>query len=145
MILQSAVKSPPPTADCARFTLVFAMIRYVAGNGKADEIEMADVDSAIAVTEWHKGEAARVFGMLEEDGETRERRRLVQMIEAEGGSVSARDWQRKRSHRSADDAKAELDDLVRNGFGSLEQPLQEGRGAPKSPVFRLNAESDTDK
>lgn len=132
-------------AYCARFALVFALIRQVIDHGDNESISVEDVEAAITLVEWHKGEARRVHGMLNEDEDARERRRLAQIIQAHAGEVSVRDWQRKRSHGSADAAKAELDELALAGYGVLETPPQRGRGAPKSPRFRLHAIADTDE
>jgi hypothetical protein len=56
-----------------------------------------------------------------------------------GGSVSVREWQRTRSHANAEDAVAELDQLVAAGEGEWIMKAPGTRGGRPSRRFVLGA------
>ena len=122
---------------CARLALILQMIRQQSGEADGDQIDEASVDAAIMLTAWHKAEAQRVYAMLAEDEEGRERRRLVEMVEHRGGKVSVRDWQRGRSYRTAKDAKAELEAMVAAGLGQWKEIASGSKGGRPSKQFVL--------
>ncbi|MEE8154390.1 MAG: DUF3987 domain-containing protein [Phycisphaerales bacterium] len=132
-------------AVAARFALVIHLTRWAAG----EQVDPGTVDAdsmrrAITLARWHTCEAERVYTMLGESEEDRDRRRLVELIERRGGSVTVRDWQRARSHQTSADAEAELKTLESGGYGTLRPAPQTGRGRP-SKVFTLHPDvADTD-
>ena len=122
---------------CARLALIVQMVRRVAGETSGDEIDAKSVDAAVTLIEWHKGEAKRVYAMLAEDEDSREQRRLVELIRNRGGRVTVREWQRARSLRTAEDAEAELNGLVDAELGSWSDPAPSPRGGRPSKRFVL--------
>lgn len=132
---------------CARLALQIHCVRCVASDSTVNDpsrIDVSSVESAIVLTEWFKHEARRVYAALAEGDEGRERRRLVELIKRKGGSVTVRDWHRTRSHRTADDAEAELMTLKKAGLGDWEQTEPGPKGGRPTRVFRLCDTTDTD-
>ena len=132
-------------AVAARFALVIHLARWAAGERvEADTVDGVSMRSAITLARWHTYEAERVYAALGESEEEGERRRLVELIERRGGSMSVRDWQRTRSHETSADAEAELRMLEEAGYGILRPAPQTGHGRP-SKLFTLHPDvSDTD-
>jgi hypothetical protein len=123
-------------AYAARLALLF----HCAGQPPdCYELTAEDVERAVAVVEWGKAEAARVYAMLDESAEEREARELVTFIERRGGSVTARDLQRgPRAFRgSADVADQALAGLAEAGFGVFEDVEPTATGGRPTRVFHL--------
>jgi hypothetical protein len=120
-----------------RFALIIAVVREVNGDKEETGIDVSDVQSAAALIEWHKAEACRVFGMLEESEEARTLRRRAEKIYKKGGAVDVREWQRSQSLKSATEAQEQLEELEAAGHGVLARPPQKGGGKPRSKVFTL--------
>lgn len=111
----------------ARLALVLHFIRWAAeddaltGADRLDEVSMA---AGVKLARWFGHEARRVYAMLRESEEDRDQRRLVESIEARGGSVTPRELmlaQRSRYPR-ADFARDALGRLVESGRGIWECP-----------------------
>jgi len=124
-----------------------ALIHHVVSLTSADAgglvihpITDASLAAAIALVEWFAGEAVRVYTILRETAEERECRRLVEWIEARGGSVYSRDLQRANARRwpSSDHAEAALDALVSSGFGEWREVPPGPAGGRPGRVFWLN-------
>lgn len=135
----------------ARFALIIELVRCVGyGLVQADprQVDAPSIEAGIAITRWFGHEARRVYARLRETDGDRERRTRVDVICAMGGSVSVRDWQRKRSVASTQ-AGEELKALADAGYGSLDVPPRGGVGRPGSMVFTLHQPrdhgADTDK
>ncbi|MBN1510743.1 MAG: DUF3987 domain-containing protein [Phycisphaerae bacterium] len=123
---------------CIRFALILTCIRLVESGGSAACIDADCMARAIRITEWFKGEARRVYGLLAGDREDHAARRLVDLIERKGGVVTARDLMRcSRSYPTADDAEAALSELVNAGLGEWENPPPDRCGGKPSRRFRL--------
>jgi len=118
------------------------LIRQVAGDDVGDGIDAVSIAAGVKLSRWFAHEARRVYAMLVEDDEARQRRQSVELIQRKGGSVTVRDWQRTRSHRTADDAEAELAQLVAAGVGRLQEVAPGPKGGRPSKRFILN---DPDK
>ncbi|MCA9295079.1 MAG: DUF3987 domain-containing protein, partial [Phycisphaerales bacterium] len=135
--LASAISKLRSTA--ARFALVLHITRIATGEIAESTIVSADtMRRGIELARWHTVEAGRVYSMFDIDDSIREQQRIVERIERLGGRVSVRDWQRKRSLPSADDARAELRALAVAGFGTFQYVSQAGRGRP-TEVFSLHS------
>ena len=122
----------------ARFALVHHLIRQASGEDVGEVsggIDAVSIAAGVKLSRWFAHEAKRVYAMLAEDDETRQRRQSVELIERKGGSVTVRDWQRTRSHRTADDAEAELAELVTAGAGQWEQVAPGPKGGRPSKRF----------
>jgi hypothetical protein len=123
---------------CIRLGLLFACVDAVTTGQPVAAIGRDPIERAIAVTDWFKGEARRVYGALGEDDEERDRRRLVELIGRKGGSISGRELvQSSRAYRMVDDANAALEDLASSGYGTWQTPEQRGPGGPKARRFVL--------
>ncbi len=123
---------------CIRLALLLACVDAVAADRSVVAIGRTQIERAIAITEWFKGEARRVYGALVEDDQDRDRRRLLELIGRRGGSVSCRELvQSSRQYKTVEDADAALQRLVDNGDGTWRTPAQIGPGAPKSRRFAL--------
>jgi hypothetical protein len=136
----------------ARFALVHHLVRQVVADlAKAGTIDRSavspttggidanSIEAGVILSRWFAHEARRVYAMLDEDDEAREHRRLTELIERHDGAVSVRDWQRIRTHRTAADARAELDGFVEAGLGAWQNQSAGPKGGRPSPHFVLNA------
>ena len=105
-----------------RIALIVQRLRWAAGERvSADLIDAASMQAAIDISEWCGGETRRVYGAFVEPEEDRWVREAVERIRALGGSVSVREWHRKRSLGSAVEARADLDRLVSAGVARWER------------------------
>jgi len=134
-------------AHAARLALVFYCIRLVSGERTGDEIDLASVQGACQLVDWHKNEMLRLLERFSETDDDREIRELVDWIARQGGTVTARDLMRHgRRYVTAEAAKAALDGLARAGFGQWETLPQDGRGHPTTRFVLTPADSaDVDK
>jgi len=121
----------------ARFALVHHLTRQVSGDDVGEGIDAVSIAAGVKLSRWFAHEAKRVYAMLAEDDEARQRRQSVELIERKGGSVTVREWQRTRSHRTAEDAEAELAELVTAGVGRWEEVAPGPRGGRPSKRFIL--------
>ncbi len=133
----------------ARLALVVHFVRRAAGDPtlqNPDAVDETSIAAGVTLSRWFGHEARRVYGILAESDEDRDRRRLVELIHGRGGAVSVRDWQRARSHKTARDAEAELNELVEAGYGRWVQPAPGPRGGRPAKGFVLAFDgTDTDK
>jgi hypothetical protein len=132
---------------CARFALIFHAVRVAAGDPSVDAacIDIVSLRSAIELAEWFKHEARRIYAMLAEDEATRVDRQNLDQLKRYGGCVSVREWQRMRSHHTAADAEAELNQWVQEGLGAWDTPKPDPRGGRPTKVFHMADVTDTDK
>lgn len=126
---------------CVRIALLFACVDVAAGGDAVAHISADAMRRAIAVTEWFKSEGRRVYAVLGENEEERNRRQLVEWIERRGGSATVRDLTHglQKYRGSAAAAKADLDALEKSGFGRWTHPAPGQKGGRPSPRFALNA------
>lgn len=84
----------------ARLALVHHLVSLAAAQCCAlHPVGETSMRAAITLAEWFAGEAARVYTILLESSEDRDRRRLVEWITTRGGTISVRDLQRANSRR----------------------------------------------
>jgi hypothetical protein len=120
-------------AYAARFALVVHLVRVAADDPTAgpEVVDTASLSAGIALARWFGHEAGRVYGMLAETDEERERRRLVESIERKGGRVMAREVQQgNRRFRTAAEAEEALAELATAGLGCWEPTPPGRRGRP---------------
>jgi hypothetical protein len=129
----------------ARLALVIHFVRWAADDpslATADAVDAVSMESGIALANWFKGEARRVYSLLSESDDDREQRRLCDWIERRGGSATARDVQTGcRWLREPGSAEAALERLAKDGIGEWEATPPGQRGQP-TRRFRLSAETD---
>ena len=133
-------------AHVPRFALLFATLRWAtAGKAGTPVITSDDVQRACVLTEFFKYEARRLYATLAEDHRDRTLRQFAEIIQARfGGSVSVRDWQRRRGSGrvTSDQAKAELEALERTNYGRI-MYLPTGENGGRQPhVFTLRQPDD---
>ncbi|MSR60038.1 MAG: DUF3987 domain-containing protein, partial [Planctomycetaceae bacterium] len=128
----------------ARLALVVYFVRWAADDPtvhSADAVDVASMAAGIRLATWFKGEARRVYGILGESDNDRDRRRLIEWIERKAGLVTARDVQMGcRWLREAGTAEAALNELTKAGWGTWESTPPGQRGQP-TRRFRLSTAS----
>jgi hypothetical protein len=126
----------------ARLALVVHFARWAAEDPTLASAECVDADSmaaGIAMATWFKGEARRVYALLNESDDECEQRRLVEWLERRGGSATARDVRMGcRWLREPHTAESALDQLVKAGWGFWESTPPGRRGQP-TRYFRLGS------
>lgn len=124
---------------CARFALLFHLIREADGDiNVGDGIGAEDVVAGSILTEWFAHEIGRVYGMFGCSESEREDSKLIEFIEQNGRQVTPRKVQRGLSRiKTADEAKAALDRLVKAGKGEWYYPKPNETGGRPSSIFRL--------
>ncbi len=127
---------------CARFALLFACVEAVSAGRHPGVIDPDALQRAIAVTEWFKYEARRIYGRFAETDVERRRRELIQKIAAMGGDVSVRDLTHvlNRFHRDSARAELALNALAEAGVGDWRHPKPGPKGGKPSKRFRLRSE-----
>ncbi len=126
----------PRLALVIHFTRWAAFDTTLADEWKVDAVSMR---AGIELVEWFKREAKRVYSMLGEDDEDRERRRLAEWIERKGGETTPGDVARGcRWLKEPGMADAALEDLRTAGWG---QWVVEPTATKPKRVFRLSTAS----
>lgn len=126
----------------ARLALVLHCVRWAAEDrtlAAPDEVDEVSVEAGVALSRWFGHEARRVYGILAENDEARERRQLVEWIERRGGSVTLRELTHGvRQYRGKSyAARAALDTLAKAGIGRWTHPAPGSAGGRPSPRFEL--------
>lgn len=126
----------------ARLALIVHYARWAADDDSLQRPDQVDADSmrrAVILTEWFKAEARRVYGVLAESDEQRERRQLLEWLRGKGGAVTARELQQgPRQYRgSTDAAETALQELVKAGLGTWQDLPTTDRGGRPGRVFQL--------
>lgn len=104
-----------------------------------DEVSMA---AGITLADWFGHEGRRVYGVLDESDEERDRRRLVEWIERKGGLATPRDVQMGcRWLREAGTAEAALDALAKASWGIWRDLPTTAKGGRPARVFALSTPS----
>lgn len=129
----------------ARLALIIHFARWAAGDATLEHSDQIDADSmrrAVTLAEWFKQEARRVYGLLSETDEERDRRQLADWISKRGGTVTAREVQQgHRQYRTAEDAEAAMDDLAKAGLGTWQPVPPTAKGGRPHRVFILSTAS----
>lgn len=111
-------------AYAARFALVFHLVRAQSGSAPEGEIDAASMEAGTTLSDWFGHEARRVYGLLAESDEERERRELIETVErigaSTGGGITVRDLMRgcARYRGDAELAEMALQSLVEAGRGT---------------------------
>jgi len=137
-------------AYCARFALIFSMVRIAALDDDAPTkpqsfVEKCDVDAAVKLARWFTREAERVYAVLSESPEAKEQRELVEMIRRHGGSITARDLRRAgRRYTTTEAAAASLAQIVEDGVADWVDVPPGDQGGRPTRTCRLRAHVDGD-
>ncbi len=133
----------------ARLGLIVHLVRWAAGDATLDNPNMIDersIEAGVRLSRWFGHEASRVYAILGESEEDRERRRLIEAIQRKGGSVTVRDLMRAtRTLGNAEGAERALDELSKAGYGHWEDPPIGATGGHPTRRFVLDPGVDVDR
>ncbi|KKM14902.1 hypothetical protein LCGC14_1701420, partial [marine sediment metagenome] len=133
----------------ARLALTVHLVRWAAGDTRLADPEAVDevsVAAGVALSQWFKGEARRVYAMLGESEQDRQQRQLVDRIRRNGGSVTVRELTRaSRQFQPAAKAEAALEELAQTGLGQWEDLSTSGQGGRPTRRLRLVDGVDVDE
>lgn len=125
----------------ARIALVLQCANVASGTKGIDDrsVDHLSVVNGINLAKWFGHEARRLYGDMRETVEDRERRKLIELVQARGGAITIRDLQRgpRRYRDDYDLAEGDLQALVEAGLGSWEYPPAGARGGHPAKRFRL--------
>jgi Protein of unknown function (DUF3987) len=137
----------------ARLALVLHFIRWAANDPLLESADLVDVDSmsaGVTLATWFKGEAKRVYSILDESDDRRIQRWLIEWIERKGSSVTAREVQQGcRWLKEPGTAEAALEELVKAEQGLWEPSPAGQRGQPTrrfclSTVYSIKSRAEAD-
>jgi len=131
----------------ARLALVIHLVRWASGEvSNADALDEQSIAAGVALSRWFGRETERIYSILNEYEEDRDRRELVERIMRKGGKITVRDLQRgSRAHSTSEAAEAALEDLVQSGFGLWEHVPASDKGGRPTRLFALVDSADVDK
>jgi len=131
----------------ARLALVIHLVRWAAGDTtlqSPDAVDAESISSGVRLVEWFGNEDRRVYAVLGESEEQRQQRRLMELMEKKGGTITVRELthSNKKDYPTADDAEAVLAGLAKPG-GPLKREYvpPSAKGGRPSEVFRLSTTS----
>lgn len=124
---------------CARLALVIQLARDASRSTSSTQIDAASMHTAVRLTQFFAHEARRVYSMLSEPPEERDRRKLIELIAGRGGEITPRDLMRatRRYAATADQAHRVLNDLVQAGHGVWAVPPPASSNGLTPQLFRL--------
>jgi hypothetical protein len=134
----------------ARLLLIIHCVRVACGDESLktdDYIDESSIEAAVTIARWFGEEIKRIYGMLSEDDDQRDNRRLLEQIQARDGRITVRDLMRttRRFQGSAEVARSALQQLADIGWGSFENVQAGAGGGRPSEVFVLNEKGSDDK
>lgn len=105
---------PKLIAYCGRLALVLELVE----NPAAEQVGLNSVQQAITLTRWFSHEARRVYAMRYESAADRETREVLQLVERNGGVLTARELQQQsRQFKKAMEAEIALGKLQKAKLG----------------------------
>jgi len=129
----------------ARFALVIHFARWAANDPAletTDAVDVASINAGIQLSRWFGHEARRIYAILDEGDESRERRQLVELIQRKGETMTPRKLMRSSRHWAmATEAEAALEDLAKAGYGRWVIPPTSTKGGRPPRDFVLNGNS----
>jgi hypothetical protein len=127
-------------AYAARLALVHHVVTHVGlDTDDRRPVGTASIEAGITLCRWYAREAQRIYTVLAESHEQCERRPLIELVQARGGSITARELQQaSRRYPTAEHADAALDELVQAGLGTWEDRPASPKGGRPTRVFHLD-------
>ncbi len=134
-----ALAWPKLTGCAARLALVLHCVREALGRSRDPTlISTRTMEAAIEFADWFGGQARRLYCNVLREVHEKTAQELARTIELEHhGQVAVRDWQRRKGHASAREARLELGRLEAAGLGRLEQRKPGRRGGRPTEIFVL--------
>jgi hypothetical protein len=90
----------------ARLALVLSLARWAENPGMLGigpaTVDLDSIRAGIEIVEWAKSETRRIYVMLSEDDQDRERREVLELVERHGGSITVREVQRAMHHSTTE-------------------------------------------
>jgi len=131
----------------ARIALVLHMIQRTEDdpmNPSSNRLPASTMADAIAITQWFKAEARRVYAILDCGAMNQEDSNLIAIVSKMGGECTVRELMQKHrtQYTSAESAEAVLTRLVTHEKGEWKVRHPEGGGRP-SNVFVLYKQTQT--
>jgi hypothetical protein len=125
----------------ARLALVLSLARWaenpgVLGIGPA-AVDLDSIRAGIEIVEWAKNETRRIYAMLSEDDQDRERREVLELVERHGGSITVREMQRALHHGTSEEAEEILAALALDGLGRWVDVPPGPKGGRPTSCFKL--------
>ena len=103
------------------------------------------MQAGITLARWFGNEWRRLYAAMIETDDDRAGRRLVELIQCKGGSVTLRDLMRSsRQWATAKDAEAALEGLAKAGQGRWVDQSTSSKGGRPTRVFVLRDVADVD-
>jgi len=138
------------TGYAARIALVFHVVKW--SNGETADFSPVDgqtMESAIRLIQWYKREALRIIETMR--GEVAqidlEATAILDIIRRNGGAITVRELQRRRSAYQADGgaelAERKLRELVEKRL--LTAGFEKGKSGPGKEIFQLTTANDNDR
>ena len=125
-----------------RFALVIHLVRRFANDPTLRDhyqVDELSVGAGIRIARWFGEESKRVYGILSESDGDRDRRRLIEWIQRNGGTATTRELSRgPREYRGRNEcAEKALDGLVDAGMGRWSIDDHEGGQGRRADRFTL--------
>jgi hypothetical protein len=121
-------------AYAARFALIHHVVAHVYVDANdLRPVGRASVEAGTVLCRWFADEARRLYSSLAETTGERDDRRLLEFVQARGGSITTRELQRSnnRKYPNAEAAEAALEGLVEAGVGKwIDRPTTARGGHP---------------
>lgn len=124
----------------ARLALVVHCIRQAVKDKTIDpwRVDEQSMAAGVALAEWFGHEAKRVYVVLGESLEDRDRRQLLELIQAKGGRATVRELMRSSHlYDRADEWEQVLDKLAEASMGRWHNPKPGAAGGHPIKVFEL--------
>jgi hypothetical protein len=125
----------------ARIALVMHLVRCATDDStlaNQDAVDGHSVQIGITLARWFGNEGRRIYGVLAESDEERDRRLLIELIHRKGGRISARDLSKaSRRYATSDLAEMALIELVEAKAGHWEPVGTTDQGGRPTRVFCL--------
>lgn len=128
--------------QAARLALLIHLIGWALKGQPESAVGSVSAEAmrrGIALARWFGEEARRVYAVLAATDAERRLQARVRSIGRAGGSVSVREWQRRRNGITKEQARAELDELVARKLGTWTRVPSGALGGRPTERFVLHA------